>query len=142
VETGEVSKRLKIAMETGRRKSAERKARDAEAERAYTVFLEHVAVPVGRQLSNALKVEGLPFTLFTPANGLRLASDRQRDDYIELALERGADGMEVVGHVSHVRGSRTLTQTLPVKAGASPADLADQDVLQFFLLVMRPWFER
>ena len=90
VETGDVSRRLKIAMETARAQAADRRARDdAGARRPTTTFLEKVAGPVVKQLANALKVEGMAFTLFTPAGGLRLASDRNRDDFIELALERG-----------------------------------------------------
>ena len=90
METGEVNKRLKIATEQARAHAAERRQRDAEATKAYETFLEqNVATPLMKQLASALKADGHGFTLFTPAGGLRLASDRQRDDFIELALERG-----------------------------------------------------
>jgi hypothetical protein len=142
VETGDVSRRLKIAMDSGRAQAAERRERDARATAAYETFLENVAVPVAKQLANAMKVEGLAFTAFTPAGGLRLASDRNRDDFIELALERGASDLQVVGHVSHARGSRTIAETLPVKDGFGPGALTDEDVLTFLLRALRPWLER
>jgi hypothetical protein len=147
VETGEVNKRLKIATEHARAQAAARRHQDADATKAYETFLEQVATPLMKQLASALKAHGHGFTLFTPAAGLRLASDRQRDDFIELALERGdsapGDGiLQVVGHISHVRGSRTLTRTLPVKPGAPPASVTDEQLLSFLLEALRPWIER
>src|SRR5688572_8222480 len=105
-----------------------------------------------KQLASALKAEGHGFTLFTPAGSPRLASERQRDDFIELGLERGdtdpgdtalgGPALQVVGHVSHVRGSRTLTRTQPVKAGTPPGSLTDEELLSFLLEALRPWIER
>jgi hypothetical protein len=142
VETGEVNKRLKIATEQARAQAAQRRQKDADAQKAYETFLDGVATPLMKQLASALKAQGHGFTLFTPAAGLRLASDRQRDDFIELGLERGDAGLQVIGHISHVRGSRTLTQTRPVKAGASPGALTDEELLSFLLDALRPWIER
>lgn len=142
METGDVIRRLKIAMEAARGQASERRTRDARAAIAYDVFLAQVAEPVARQLVNALKVEGVPFTLFTPAGSLRLSSDRNRDDFIELALERGATDLQVVGHVSHARGSRSVAETVAVKEGAAPDALTEEDVLAFLLRALRPWLER
>lgn len=142
METGDVIRRLKIAMEAARGQASERRTRDARAATAYDVFLAQVAEPVARQLVNALKVEGVPFTLFTPAGSLRLSSDRNRDDFIELALERGATDLQVVGHVSHARGSRSVVETVAVKEGAAPDALTEEDVLAFLLRALRPWLER
>ena len=142
METGDVIRRLQIARESARAHAAERRTRDTRTSAAYDAFLEKVAGPVAKQLANAMKVEGLAFTLFTPAGGLRLASDRNRDDFIELALERGATDMQVVGHISHARGSRTVAETVPLKEGVGPEALTDEDVLAFLLRALRPWLER
>ena len=50
--------------------------------------------------------------------------------------------LQVVGHISYVRGSRTLTETRPVKAGASPGAVTDEELLAFLLDALRPWLER
>jgi hypothetical protein len=150
VETGEVNKRLKIATEQARAHAAERRHEDAEATKEYETFLALVGTPLMKQLASALKADGYGFTLFTPAGGLRLASDRQRDDFIQLGLERddtapgalGDSALQVVAHISHVRGSRTLTRTQPVKPGASPGSLTDEQLLAFLLEALRPWIER
>jgi hypothetical protein len=114
----------------------------AEAERAYATFLEEIATPTTRMLANALKAEGYPFTVSTPSGGLRLASDRGRDDYIELTLDGSGETLTVVGRVRQTRGSRTLEDERPIKAGAAPQDLTEGDVLSFLVAALEPWLER
>lgn len=111
----------------------------ADAERAYAAFLENVAIPVARQVQGALKSEGFGFTVFTPGGGLRLASDRGRDDFIELALDTDGPRPHVVGRISQTRGSRTIDDERPLKAGASPDALTEEDVLDFFVSALEPW---
>ena len=142
MEVSQVRKRLKTAIDASRARAATRRQRVAEAERAYEQFLTGMAIPVARQLANAMKVEGYAFTVFTPGNGLRLASDRGRDDYIELALDTTGDRPEVMARVSQQRGSRTLDEEMPVKRGASPADISEDELLHFLLSALEPWLER
>jgi hypothetical protein len=142
VEVSHVRIRLKRAIEAARERGQQRRQRVAAAERTYATFLEEVATPVARLLANTLKVEGYAFTVFTPGNGLRLASDRSRDDYIELALDATSDEPEVVGRISHTRGSRVLDEERPVKAGTPPEALTEEDVLTFLLEALGPWLEK
>jgi hypothetical protein len=142
VEVSVVRNRLRRAIDQARERAQERRRRGAEAELAYATFLADVAIPVTRMLANTLKVEGFAFTVFTPAGGLRLASDRGRDDYVEFALNTLTDPPQVVGRISHTRGSRTLEEERPVKAGTMPAALSEEDVLGFLLEVLEPWLER
>jgi hypothetical protein len=93
-------------------------------------------------LANALKAEGYPCTVSTPSGGLRLAADRGRDDYIELTLDGSGDRPIVVGRVRQTRGSRTLEDERPIKAGAAPQDLTEGDVLAFLVEALEPWLER
>lgn len=108
MEVSQVRRQLKAAMEQARARAQARRERAAEAERAYATFLEHVATPLVRQLAGALKVEGYGFTVFTPGHGIRLASERGRDDFIEVLLDATSDPPQVRGRVSYTRGSRTL----------------------------------
>jgi hypothetical protein len=142
MEVSQVRNRLKRAIDAAREGAQQRRQRTADAERDYAAFLEHVAIPVTRQVANALKVEGYAFTVFTPGGGLRLASDRGRDDYIEFALDGGGAEPQVVARISQTRGSRTVEDERPVKAGAPPAALTDEDVLVFLLEALQPWLER
>lgn len=142
MEVSHVSRRLKIAMETARGRAQARRQRTAEADKAFTVFLETVAAPVTRQMANALKVEGLAFTVGTPGGGLRLSADRGRDDFVEFALDTSGDEPQVMGRVRVTRGSRTIDDAAPIKAGAFPSDVTEEDVLDFLLRAVEPWLER
>ena len=142
VEVSLVRKRLKAAMDQARERAQQRRQRTADAERAWASFLDNVAVPVTRQVQTVLKAEGHAFTVFTPGGGLRLASDRGRDDYVELTLDTSGDAPQVVGRISETRGSRTLERHLPVRAGVSPDALSEEDVLEFYVGALAHWLER
>ena len=92
----------------------------ADAEMPTTVSSLTSATPLARQVANVLNTEGFPFIVATPGRGLRLALDRGRDDFIELALETTADLPTVVGRIRRTRGSRTIEDERPIKAGAHP----------------------
>ena len=142
MEVSHVRKRLTAAIDRARKGSQERRERAAATERAFETFLADVAVPVTRMLASALKADGYPFTVNTPGGSVRLASDKGRDDYIELALDSGADPPEVVGVIRYARGSRTVSEERPVKPGASPQAITDEDVLEFLVKALEPWLER
>lgn len=142
MEVSQVRKRLQTAIAAARDRGQQHRQRAAQAERAYAAFLETVATPVTRQVANALKAEGYPFTVFTPGGGLRLASDKGRDDFIEFALDTGNETPHVVGRISHSRGSRTIDEERPIRAGVAPDALTQEDVLEFLLQALEPWLER
>jgi len=142
VEVSLVRNRLNRAIEVARERAQQRRQRTATAEQSYETFLEEVATPVTRLIANSLKVENYAFTVFTPSGGLRLASDRGRDDYVEFALDAAADPPQVVGRISRSRGSRTLDEERPVKPGTPLDELSEEDVLTFLLDVLQPWLER
>jgi hypothetical protein len=142
VEVSEVRRQLKHAIDRAKARAQRKRNDAADAERAYATFLEEIATPTTRMLANVLKAEGYLFTVSTPSGGLRLASDRGRDDYIELMLDGSGDKPTVVGRVRHTRGSRTLEDERPIKAGASPQDLTESDVLSFLVAALEPWLER
>lgn len=142
MEVSQVRRRLKTAIDTARHRAQERRQRAGAAERAYASFLNDVATPVTRQVANALKAEGYSFSVFTPGGGLRLASDKTRDDFIDFSLDAASDTPQVLGRISHSRGSRTLDEERPVKPGASPETLTEDDVLEFLVHALEPWLER
>jgi hypothetical protein len=129
-------------MTTARDRAQRRRQLAADAETAYDSFLSNVATPLVKQIANALQAEGYAFTLSTPGRGLRLALDRGRDDFIELALETDADEPTVIGRIRRTRGSRTIEEERPVKRGASPDHVSEQDLLDFFESALQPWLER
>jgi hypothetical protein len=142
VEVSEVRRQLKRAIDHAKTRAQQKRENSAEAERAYALFLDEIATPMTRMLANALKAEGYAFTVSTPTGGLRLASDRGRDDYVEFALDDDGDKPIVVGRIRRTRGSRTLEDERPIRPGAAPHDLTDADVLAFLVDALEPWLER
>jgi hypothetical protein len=142
LEVAQVRKRVQRAIASARAGAQQRRERVADAERAYTEFLREVATPVVRQIASALKAEGYPFTVFTPGDGLRLASDRARDDFIEFSLDTDTPQPHVIGRFSHTRGSRRLDEERPLKAGAAPDQITEDDVLEFIVQALETWLAR
>ena len=142
VEVSIVRKRLLTAISAARGRATERREQTAQAGQAYDTFLQRVATPVTKLVANALKSENYAFTVFTPRGGLRLASDRGRDDYVEFVLDTAGERPQVCGRISLTRGSRTLTNERPIKPDASPDALSEDDVLEFLLEALEPWLER
>lgn len=142
MEVSQVRRRVQAALAAARERAQRRRQSVADAERAYDGFLADIAVPIAKQVANVLKVEGYPFTVSTPGRGVRLASDRGRDDFIDISLNAEADPPAVVGHIRQTRGSRTIDEQQPVKAGANPEQITEDDLLEFLMRAIEPWIER
>jgi len=139
METGEVRRRLLYAIERAKRGAGERRARNDEATRAFTDFLDHVAVPLFKQIANVLKVENHPFTVFTPSNNVRLMSDKSADDYIEIALDTSDVEPRVMAHISRSRGRRVVDEERTI---GKPDTLTEEDLLAFLLKELEQFVER
>ena len=142
MEVSQVRRRIQAALSAARDRSQRRRQIVADAERSYDGFLADVAVPLARQVTNVLKAEGRTFTVSTPGRGVRLSPDRGVDDYIELTLNTDLDPPTVVGHIRYTRGSRTIDEERPVKPGAAPDAISDEDVLEFLMGALEPWIDR
>ena len=134
-----VRKRVKTAIEQARRDQAERRGRVAEATKTYDAFLEGAAIPVFKMFANILKSEGLHFEVMTPAGGVRLQSERQRDDSIELELDTTADPPQPLVTVTRVRGSRIVQSDRSIKGSNPLVQLTEDDVIEMLLEELRPW---
>jgi hypothetical protein len=138
----EVRRRVRAAIDQARRDAAGRRERSDAAASAYERFLASPAVPAFSALAAALVAEGYRFKVFTPAGSVRLASERSPDDYVELTLDSAEDPPIVLGRTSQSRGRRAVTRERPVRAGASPAELTEEDVVTFVLSEITPLLER
>ena len=134
-----IRKRIHTEIEKARRDQAERRARNAEATRAYEEFLQTAAIPVFRMFANVLKSEGLPFEVMTPAGGVRLQSERHREDAIEMELDSTADPPLPLVTMTRVRGSRVVQNDRSIRDSTPLAQLTEQDVIEMLLEELRPW---
>ena len=142
IETSELRKRLRAAIDQSRRAAASRRAQIDQAAAAYKVFLEDIVAPLAHSLVNVLLAEGFAFTVFTPNGGLKLALSRSADDYIEFGLDTSEAEPFAILRVNQSRGRRVLQHERPIK-GRTPVDqLTEEDVLRAVLEELTPFVER
>jgi hypothetical protein len=141
METAAVRKRVAEAIDRARRRAGERRSRADDAARDYAAFLENVAVPLFRQVSNVLKAAGYPFSVFTPSGGVRLMSDRSADDYIDLSLDTSGEQPMVLGHSRRRRGNRIVEHEHAV-GEQTVAHLTEEALLEYLLKEIEPFVER
>jgi len=136
-----VRQQLLRTIDRAKRAAAERRARTDEASRDYLTFLETTAVPIVRQVANALKAEGYTFNVFTPSQSVRLMSERNSADFIEIVLDTSGEQPLVMGRSRLERGHRVVESERPIASGAVQT-LTEQDVLDFVLAELTPFVER
>ena len=142
MEISVIRQRLMQSIDQRRRAAVERRQRTDAAAQAYETFLERVATPIFKQFANVLRSERLAFQVFTPGGGVRLASDRSGEDFIELLLDVSGDVPAVLGRVRYARGSRVLSQEAAMRPDREIAQLTEEDVLEFLLQGIQPLIER
>ncbi len=142
LETADVRKRIKDTIERARRNAAERRIRNAQAGEVYQRFLEEALIPLARQVANVLKVEGYTFLVHTPADTLRLASEKSRDDFIEFRLDTAGAHPRLVARIERAKGRETVSDERPVKPGTPLDQLTEQDVLDFLAEALEVFVER
>jgi hypothetical protein len=142
MEVSDVRRRLRAAIESARKNAQERRLRSDQAAREYDVFLRDTAVPVFQVFASALVAEGHRFKVFTPAESVRLASDFNAEDFIEIALDPAVDPPLVLGRISRGRGRRGVTSERPINPSVSVGELTEDDVLSFLESEIPPFVER
>ena len=142
MEPSDVRRGVRQVIDQARKRTAARRAAADQASRAFESFLPNVATPVFKLFASVIKAEGYPFAVHTPGGGLRLASERAADDYIELALDTTLEPPTVVARVNRGRGSRLITDERPVREGATIESLTEKDVLEFLLREIAPFLEK
>jgi hypothetical protein len=141
IETSELRKRLRHAIEERRKATAARRAMLDEAAVAYEELLAMTATPLVQKLANALRAEGHNFTVFTPNGGLRMALAKSADDFIEFALDTEEEPFAAL-RVNRTRGRRVVQHERPVKGRTAVERLSEEDVLQALLEEIAPFVER
>jgi hypothetical protein len=139
MEIADIRRGVLAAIERARQHDAARRGRADEAARAYSTFLETLAVPLVRQIANVLKAEGYFFTVFTPAGGVKLASDRRVEDSIEMLLDSSGDDSVVLIRTSRARGRRVIESERPL---GDPATLGEPGTLEALLAELELLLER
>ena len=142
MEVSEVRKRILDTLARAKSEAAARRARNAEVAPIYERFLETVAAPVVHQVAAVLKVEKYLFAVHTPANAVRLVSERSPADFVEIRLDTSGQVPQVVAHVERVRGHDVVIEDRPIRPGVLVDHLTDQDVLDAMAEALSVLIER
>lgn len=142
IEISELRKRLRAAIEQKRRAAAARRTEIQEAADAYERFLKELAGPLVHMLANALRAEGFGFTVFTPTHGLKLASSRSGEDFIEFALDTSVARPTVLLRVNRGRGRRVVQHERPIGEATPAHPLNEEEVLNALLEEIAALVER
>ena len=134
-----VRRRLTETIERAKKQAAERRGRTDQASREFELFLQKIAVPLFRQVANALKADGYTFTVFTPSGSVRLMSDRAAEDFIEVTLDTSDDPPRVMGQTSRNRGRRVIDSE---RAIGAPDTMTEEELVEFLLKELEAFVER
>jgi hypothetical protein len=77
--------------------------------------------------------------VFTPAGGVRLASERGAGDYVELALDTTDDQPSVIGRVKRSRGRDVVESEQRI---GDSLRLGEEEVLAFVLQELEAFLEK
>ena len=107
METSDVRRRLRGAIDQAKRRAADRRAVADEASRVWAERLPEAVLPAFQGVLNALSGEGFKFTLSTPGETARLSPERSSAEFLEIALDTNRELPAVVLRSTGGRGSRT-----------------------------------
>ena len=141
MEVSDVRKGVLDTMTRAKQRAADRRASADASAQAFDGLLSHIVAPLMRQIANVLRVEGYAFSVSTPSGSVRLASDKNADDFIEISLDTTGDAPKVSGRTSWRRGRQVIDREQVVGPG-TPQAITEDDVFSFLLKELEPFVER
>lgn len=134
MDVSELRRKILRAIEEGQPdERAKRRAVVDTAKAAYDRFLEQVAVPLFKQAQTILKAEGRAFTVYAPADGVKLVSDGAPSTFLEFSLDTAGEHPQVMGRVSRSRSRGVTVEEQPLAAGKPIDQITEDDVAGFFV---------
>ena len=142
METSDVRRRLRTAIDQAKRRAADRRAVADEASRFWAQRLPEAVVPAFQAVLNALSGEGLKFSLSTPGETARLVPERSPAEFVEIALDTNRELPAIVLRATRGRGSRTVESERVVAEGPEIAELTEDAVIAIVIEEIVPFIER
>jgi hypothetical protein len=141
MEVADVRKAVLDAMARARQRAADRRARADASARSFESLLSHVVAPLLKQIAGVLRAENYPSTVSTPAGIVRLSSDKNADDFIEIFLDTNGETPRVAARTSWRRGRQVIVREQPIGSG-DPETIGERTLLDFLLTELEPFVER
>ena len=118
LDLADVRRQLRLAIDAAKRAAVAHRQESDEAARAFEFMLEHVAAPLFRQFTSALRAEGMLFRVVTPSGSVRIEAERSADNYLELALDVARRPVAVVLRRAYTRGHHIYSDDRVLAEGA------------------------
>jgi len=142
METSDVRRRLRSAIDHARRRAADRRGVADEASRVWAERLPDAILPGFQAVQNALSGEGYKFSLSTPGETARLSPERSAAEFVEIALDTNRELPAVLVRSTRGRGSRTIASERVVAEGPEIAALTGDAVVGVLIEEIVPLIER
>lgn len=142
METSDVRRRLRGAIEQAKRRAADRRAVADEASQIWTQRLPEAVVPAFQSVLNVLSGDGFKFNLSTPGGIARLSPERSSAEFVEVALDTTRELPAVIVRSTRGRGNRTIESERVVAEGPEIAELTEDAVIGVLIDEIVPFIER
>jgi hypothetical protein len=143
IETADLRKRIRQVIDEAKQVAATHRADAARGAAIFEPFAAGVAVPVLRAVAGALKAEGFPFHVATPAGAVRLEPDRGGDDdVIELRLDTARYPVAVIGRVQFTHGRHVEEDEQVLFEMHELEQVTAEQVLDFVVRALPPFVRR
>lgn len=142
METSDVRRRLRGAIEQAKRRAADRRGVADEASRVWAERLPDAVVPAFQAVLNVLSGDGFKFSLSTPGEAARLSPERSSAEFVEVALDTTRELPAVIVRSTRGRGSRTIESERVVAEGPEIAELSQDAVIGVVIDEIVPFIER
>jgi hypothetical protein len=142
MEISHVRKRVRDSIEQAQKAAAARRVANQQASHAWEQLLDEVVTPMMQQVSQVLKSEGHAFGVITPAGSVRLTSERNADDYIDVTLDTAGPVPVVLARVNRTRGRERFNDEHILASGDAIPVLSDERLLDFLTSTLGPFLER
>jgi hypothetical protein len=142
LDLGEVRRQLRLAIEETKRAAAAHRAEVDEAGRSFEFLLEHVAGPLFRQFTSALRAEGLLFRVITPGGAVRIEAERSADNFLELVLDTARHPVALLLRRRYTRGHQIFTDDRAIAEGPDLSGVTPAQLLAALMDAVTPFIER
>jgi hypothetical protein len=143
MEPSTLRKRVKEAIEGARQAAAARRATADAAALAWRSARDTVVIPTWQQTVQVLRSEGYLLQVSTPSNSVRVNSEKNPQDGVELVLETGSQGPFVLQRVTTTRGREVTSDERVAIAGTETiASITEEQAAALLLSALAPFFER
>jgi hypothetical protein len=142
MEVSEVRKRVRDMLERARQADAERRVATDAAGNAWERIRDQMVAPLARQVAQVLRAEGYGFQVFTPAEVVRLSSERSGEDFVELGLDAAARRPSIVARINRGRGREVISDERVLAEGPDIEHLDEEQILAFLLDAMMTLVQR